>query len=90
MQKKYILLKDAPDIKKGAIFEEGCDGGSQNYFCNKEFARFPGEWAKCSWHKKEMSRKEIENQPEWFERIEVIEVPLKQAAKVRKFIKSLK
>ena len=36
MKKQYILLKDSPELKMGAILEEECDGGDQEFKCITE------------------------------------------------------
>ena len=85
MIKKYILLKDSPELKKGAILEAVCREGGQGYDCdNKEFIRAKDQTV-CHY-----TDDAIAKNPKWFERIEVVEVPKKHIAKVRKFVKSLK
>lgn len=91
MVKKYILLKDCSDIKKGAIIEEECEEGNQDYvYKSREFVKFPKEWKMSNWGDKIFGRNEVEKQPDWFERIETVEVSAKNLTKVKKFIKELK
>lgn len=86
MKKKYILLKETPELKKGAILEEKCEGGNQDYECfDKKYVKL---WKKDDGA--EYFKRIVENQPEWFEKIEVVELPIKHALKVKRFIKSLK
>lgn len=84
MRKKYILLKDSPELKKGAILEADCEGGDQGYTCSdEEFIRAKDQ---ISCHYSEDS---VAKNPDWFQEICLVEVPTRQVAKVRKFIKSL-
>lgn len=86
MKKKYILLKESPELKIGAILEEKCDNGDQGYVCfDKKFLKLYKKSDYAFYY-----NRTVEKQPDWFERIECIEVPLEQAPKVRKFVKSLK
>lgn len=85
MRKKYILLKDSPELKRGAILEADCEDGNQGYTCNvKEFIRAKDQ---TSCHYTDNS---ITENPDWFQEICFVEVPIKQIAKVRKFIKSIR
>lgn len=86
MRKKYILLKDAPEIKKGAGFEEECDDGDQDYICSD--GKYIVDYIRGCLIR--FSKTVVEKQPEWFEKIENIEVPKQHLAKVKKFVKSLK
>lgn len=91
MKKKYVLLKDSPELKKGAILEEKCEDGDQDYSCRDK--KYIIGWDKHSEEDRlyiNHSRKVVEAQPEWFEEICHVEVSKKQVAKVEKFIKTLK
>jgi hypothetical protein len=85
MRKKYILLKDTPELKKRAIVEEACDNGDQNYFViTKNNIKFKDQTGV------EFTRDTVMKNPEWFEEIISIEVPKEFKNEVEKFIKKLK
>jgi len=58
MSKRYVLLKDLPDVKAGAILKQG-DGGLYYYL------GFHDEGHENSWYIKEV----VEDNPDWFEEI---------------------
>ena len=91
MKKKYVLLKDAPDLRKGAILEEDCEDGDQDYHCydKKYIVAWTKEWGNNEWGVL-YGREVVEAQPDWFEEICYVEVPKKHFAKVQKFVKTLK
>lgn len=82
MRKRYRLLKDTPAVKKGAIYEEECEDGTQPFRCiTPEYVKFKGyEDHRFS------TREVIENNPEWFERVEPLYVPASKLAKVREIL----
>lgn len=84
MKKKYILLKESPELKKGAIVEEKCEDGGQDYMCiDKKFQKVKDQ------NTTYYTNKTVETQPEWFQEICQVEVPKEHIVKVEKFIKSL-
>lgn len=85
MKKKYILLKDTPELKKGAVVEARCEGGGQEYECENEKFFQKKDQSCCLY-----TEKVVEESPEWFQEICFVEVPKEQVVKVKKFIKSLK
>ncbi len=88
MKKKYILLKETPDLKKGTIVEEECEDKDQNYkVIDKKFYKFPKYYKDITLY---FQRDEVEKQPDWFQEICQVEVPKRQLAKVKAFVKSLK
>ena len=58
MSKRYVLLKDLPDVKAEAILKQG-DGGLYYYL------GFHDEGHENSWYIKEV----VEDNPDWFEEI---------------------
>ncbi len=65
MRKRYILLKDTADLKKGAIVEEECDNGNQGYVCfNLEKYRQCEKQTKVCF-----ARCTVMEQPEWFQEL---------------------
>lgn len=33
MRRRFVLLKDTPEAKAGALMEEKCDSGNQDFAC---------------------------------------------------------
>lgn len=61
----YRLLKDTPELKKGAIVQEMCDDGTQDFrSINDSDMKFDGNTDYTIY-----DRKAVESQPEWFERV---------------------
>lgn len=83
MRKKYMLLKDTPETKKGAIFEEMCDDGTQDFqMITPEFNKFSTPGEVFEWEV-------VTNNPKWFKEVTLIYVAKEQVKKVEKFIKKL-
>lgn len=81
MKKRYVLLKESPELKAGAILEE-------RYEDNKIF-----ECITQSEHEKfddqigtQYTRKTITESPEWFEEISMLYLTKKQLDKVKKLL----
>jgi len=72
-RRTFRQLKDSVTIKKGAIFQEQCEDGTQPYeLITPEFYKgnlTPGTIK---------DRSLVEGQPEWFEEVEMIWQPLKK------------
>jgi hypothetical protein len=69
-RKTYKLIKDTPTIKKGAIYQEACDDGTQEYvLLDKSFLR--GSWPTNSTIKI-FDRSLVEDAPQFF--VEVFQV----------------
>lgn len=85
MKKRYILLKDGPELKKGAILEEKCEDGNQDYKCIniKEFSQGRGVEERGVIHYKDI----IEKQPEWFEEVGLMWLTMEQIKKVKTLLK---
>lgn len=83
MKKQYIVVKETPELKKGAIVEEECDDIEQGYECiTKNLIKHSDRGVR-------FHRKVVEQQPEWFEEIEMIAVSKGLTKKVRAYIKKL-
>lgn len=82
MRKRYQLLKDSYDMKKGAIYEEECEDGTQPFrLITKEFYKFsPGSTNIIS------DRAVVENNPEWFREVKPLYVPADKVEAVEKFL----
>jgi len=65
MRKVYILLKDTPELKKGAVLREKCDDGDQDFECINMSTKqkFKNQNA-CVY-----DRKVVMRQPEYFEEV---------------------
>lgn len=59
MSKRYVLLKDLPDVKAGAILKQK-NGSDFYYYCG-----FHDKGNEDSWYMKEL----VEDNPDWFEEI---------------------
>lgn len=81
MRKRYILLKETIELKKGCIVEEACDDGTQ------DFVIITPEFRKFLEVDSIVSRKAVTTQPKWFEEVHPLYVPTKQLAKVKKILK---
>lgn len=82
MRKRYILLKESPEFEKGAVFEEQCDDGTQDFDCitpdkRKEDVRSSAYY----------DREVVIDQPDWFQEVEVLWLPSDQIKKVKKILK---
>lgn len=86
MKKKYIVVKETPELKKGAIIIEKCDSGSQGFECrDKKYLKFSKEVLFVYY-----ARGTIMKQPDWFQEIVSIEVPKGKLAQAKKLLKSKK
>lgn len=81
MRKKYMLLKDSFDLKKGAVLEE--DG--ELYRCitpeKIKYAEYREDYA--------LFKQIVINNPKWFKEVTLIYVAKEQVKKVEKFLKKL-
>ena len=84
MKRQFIQLKDSPTCKKGAIFEEKCEGGNQDFELISNHEKFPDGGGVYS------PRVAMLKQPEWYQEIFQIPVPKRYVLKVKKYVKSLK
>lgn len=82
MRKRYILLKETYHLKKGAIFEEQCDDGTQDFdlITRESYKSKKSSSNVC------VDRDLISN-PKWFEEVVPFYVPSKQVARVKKILK---
>ncbi len=97
MRKKYILLKDTPEFKKGAIFEEMCDDGTQDFKLNfsksnRKYFTKPKDYIGID--NVSIGRETVMKQPKWFRKIDIVEIDGKnieisaeQLKKIKKIIK---
>lgn len=82
MKKRFILLKDSPELKAGAVLEEKYEN-SGNYICIT-----PSESHKFSDQKECFySRQVVMENPEWFEEVSMVYLTKKQLSKFKKLIK---
>ena len=87
MKKQYILLKDTPELKKGAIFVEECEDGNQDYITDDlKFVKFLKVWEENDTYKLTYFREEVEKNPEWFKEIVPMYLSPEQVKKVKKFL----
>lgn len=85
MRKRYILLKDTPELKKGAIVEEACDDGTQHFVVISGEHFDPGERIRDYWY----PRSVVLDQPKWFEEIIIFNIRKSQVDKVKGFLDTL-
>lgn len=83
MRRQFRLLKDTFDWKCGAIVEEDCDDGTQNFTLKTPVSTNPGS------NKLQACRGVVIDNPEWFEEIEPLWVPANLYDKVMEFFKTL-
>lgn len=77
-RRTFRLLKDTPELEKGALVQEACDDGDQNYilldFEQMSDATY-GDWTDYFSGNFALSRDTVEQQPEWFEEVEMTWLP---------------
>ena len=82
MKSRYILLKDTPEVKAGAIFEEDCDDGTQGFSLLDKSIMLFNDQSGVSY-----SRKTVIGQPSWFKKVDVLWLTEDQIKKVKKLLK---
>lgn len=83
MRARYMLLKDSPELKKGAIMEEMCDDHTQQFkVISKEWDQKESMQYECSY-----DRKVVTEQPDWFQKVSLLWLTKEQMAKVKKILK---
>ena len=83
MTNTYILLKDSPSLKKGAILIED-DDGSGDFVCrDPKFFNFKGS-EDCFY------KNTVMKNSEWFEEIYLIQIPKSKVAQAKKILKKNK
>ena len=85
MRKKYILLEDSPELKKGAILEEKCDDGNQGFKCISGVTH--DKHKDIDWDEVSYSRNTVIKSPKWFGEIKTLDLTPEQYTKVKKFLK---
>jgi hypothetical protein len=79
MRKTYIALTDTPELKKGAIMQEKCDDGDQDYECiTPELMQVDDQGLTC------YSRKTVETQPQFFMEVQQAWLTLEQLLAIKK------
>ena len=63
MKRRFILLKETPELKAGAIFEDSVDSDSFHCINYEKFANFPECFHPVYFHS------DVVNRPEWFEEV---------------------
>jgi hypothetical protein len=82
MRSRYILLADTPELKKGAIVQEDCDNGDQ------DFTVISHQWdQKQDSELIQYSRNVVTESPEWFEKVDLLWLTQTQIEKVKKLLK---
>ncbi len=85
MPPMYILKKETVSCKKGAVLKaEGCvKNGDYRYVLEDiGYFKFPNQ-SDAGYFDKE----EVEKQPDWFEKIELVPVPANKMAQIKKILK---
>jgi hypothetical protein len=78
-RRTFKLLKETPDAKKGALYQEDCDDGTQDYsLITAEHIKYPASDSLEDFSET-YSREAVEKQPKWF--IEVFQVLPEYATK---------
>lgn len=83
MRRRFKLLKDSPELKAGAILEENCDNGDQ------DFTVISKEWSKVADQGLTYyTRKTVIDQPEWFEEQHPVYLPMALYEKLKTLLSS--
>lgn len=84
MRETYILLKDSPELKKGALIQEECDDGDQDFRCinEPEYKKEKDDDVDILY-----SRAVVENNPDWFQKVIVVTVSVDEKKKIEKLLK---
>lgn len=86
MRKQYLVIKDTPEVKIGAILEEDCDAGNQGFhLVNDAFRKFPKDPTHNGTY---YARQVVMNQPQYFEEVIHVAVPKAKLAAVNKILKA--
>jgi hypothetical protein len=83
MRKRYILLKDTPEVKAGAILEEECDEGTQDFKVIEGKNPLELETGRRVIY----YRKFVIKQPEWFQEVQQLWLTPEEITKVKKILK---
>lgn len=73
-RRTFRLLKDTPEVGKGALVQEACDDGNQEYVLLD--GEFLSDATDSDYHDyfdslPNFSRNTVEDQPDWFEEVEM-------------------
>ena len=83
MKKQYILLKEAIELKVGAILIEKCEDGNQGFICeDKKYWKFSTPESNVHYN-----RQDVMKQPKWFKEIRPIYLTPEEITKVKKLLK---
>lgn len=88
MRRQFILLKESPELKKGAILIEACDNGDQDFEC-KDKESIKHYKLKKGDRYIAFDRVVVLKENDWFEEIVMIPVKKSAAKKAEKLIKNL-
>ena len=87
-RRTFKLLKDTPEVRKGALFQEACDDGDQEYILLDHSFIIPEDYFDF-YSNISFSRDTVEKQPAFFEEVEMHWLP-KVARAVKKVTKKRK
>lgn len=69
-RRTFRLLKEIPELKKGALLQEACDDGDQEYvLLDRSHLKFAEDYAVYFDGVPTFSRETVENQPKFFEEV---------------------
>ncbi len=81
MRRRFILLKDTPELKRGAILVEDCDGGDQGFHIeDKKYCLFDDQDGTS------YTRKTVLGSPNWFVEASPFYLTKEQVKKVTKIL----
>lgn len=81
-RRKYILLKETDGYKKGAIFEEECDDGTQDFvLITPEHEKYKDSFSSMK------PREQVTNNPKWFAEVTVFYLTKEMVKKLGKKLK---
>ena len=82
MRRRFILIKDTPELKIGAILEEECDDGTQGFrLINKDYQKYDDQKGTS------YSRKTVIEGTEYFQEVEQLWLTKEEVSKVKEIIK---
>ncbi|WP_241473804.1 hypothetical protein [Mycolicibacterium neoaurum] len=63
----FRLIKGLPDVREGALFQEKCDDGDQDYvLLDSDYIKYDDEDGNRDASEYVLSRGAVENEPQWF------------------------
>ncbi len=84
IKRKFVLIKDTPELKKGAIVIERCDDGTQGFEIHPDYKKTHirhDDQNECYY-----SRKTVLEEPTYFKEVTAVHILTENLKKIAKFI----